>query len=1018
MNQKTYQDRAQMAFELFAKIGTPFSAALTDYILFRSKANTPRCLIQKDPISYIMIQFSGRHWQSFLQELPDVASRVRDVMEAFFDQYKYVELMKNKKLLCDASIAVRRHILFLCNDLGFTDEPYRREYLQLRHICPKLQFNPTPVVLIPASKGMIDLYHDLIEKILTNTPLLGGKKIENSSSQVDEVSEIVNGLGLPVKGSLVGDEIRSKFDEGSVFTIDGKVFYFSAAEKLAHDSIFSGWNAHLSRLDPIANLLICGLDSPQNETIGKLSDNKLLFYILTLLEIFHGVHCWDSPQLSLSLDDMSSLGGINERVLRINLASGYFSSAVDAYEKKMLELPLAPELVPFLVEFKKRNPSAKSVGDYSKGNLRQIHKNELKRYLAQHAPGYDGDAISFQKVFQKVGLLDLNLPASVIGILRGQPLPGSRGESAYLSVSHDELVAACNQIGNQIRINAGLHEKEISYNASFDVFGTTAITSYEYWHRTERFIDEAKSLNELLACSIRVLRGLGLRNSVIHKNPLAYFESLPIPCLVFADKLVAGNFRSRYVPITRNLLYLIRSVAEYCGGNSQIPYFNGNETCLYIDLPGTEKRRLYAILRDKEQFNSGRTAFYNFLLKNNIGEAPRQILVGHGSGVTHATSCQTVVAPKDLLIACACKLFPLYKSEGIDRIAAKLGKKIRKFTEGSRVTPATQISEKSFMKFKTTNTSVVTDNELTSVELYFRSLVFENIERAHIVSGQINTTDEVFKIFKTPSSFAVVLAIQMGIPISNIMTHRAYYCFDSIVRDAVDGAFYFLATGTHEDVGGLFKYPILICENNESKNNILLQLYFKMWDRFKERQLKRGIKHVNTVNSSPIFPTESLSVKTMGSAFKHFLRSKEQRCNLLPDHAFTLLERISTTNSQFIHPGIVVGGLGVGAPIGLNHFSIQDVIRNLRGHVPCLKNIEGNDYTERNDYSTDDLRKNRFLFQHLTSGKIKKFSIPKFYSKAVAEGTDSVEEFLQLFKRYDVVPSQHFFYNVISRASG
>ena len=152
---------------------------------------------------------------------------------------------------------------------------------------------------------------------------------------------------------------------------------------------------------------------------------------------------------------------------------------------------------------------------------------------------------------------------------------------------------------------------------------------------------------------------------------------------------MAGKRLPRFVPITDAIARLIECIGDYCGENLELPYLDGEgNACVYVDLTSQEKWRLHRILRDEELYNSGRTAWHNFLRKHGFGEVPRQLLVGHGSSEHHVHGFQTVVGKKDILCACAAKLLPLFESEGGDALAMQLREK---FMQIATATPATGV---------------------------------------------------------------------------------------------------------------------------------------------------------------------------------------------------------------------------------------------------------------------------------------------------------------------------------------
>ena len=865
---------------------------------------------------------------------------------------------------------------------------------------------------------MIRNYDSLIHKLVGRIPLGGGMKT-TGISRVNEADQLRRNYGFPGTVRDEGDSIKMSIPTGGGFAAEGRELYFRSANTIANNSAFTAANAHLTRLEPAGYLLLREVSTFTNEQIFGLSEARLLFYLLSMVELMNGIDFLDSPQLELQLANLHKVGvpgALSSDAIHLYLGCGYYAGDTDAYEQAILTLPLAEEIKPLLAELLRRFPGAKSVADFSVKNLRETHRSEMKIFLRKHAPAYEGIAVSLKQLFYKVGKIQLNIAASVVGVLRGQPLSGNRGESAYLCASHGELLNAYQLITDRIRKNAELPERHSLWIPTSAVFGTSGIDFAEFIDRTRAHIETATTVNELLACFVRLLRLLGLRNSLTHRNPILYIETEPLVCLRFADKEVAGKRLPRFVPITDAIARLIECIGDYCGENLELPYLDGEgNACVYVDLTSQEKWRLHRILRDEELYNSGRTAWHNFLRKHGFGEVPRQLLVGHGSSEHHVHGFQTVVGKKDILCACAAKLLPLFESEGGDALAMQLREK---FMQIATATPATGVvkSPELIAEIEANNHPGENDEapppELTPVERCLKSQI------ASLLATTSAREPESIKIFATPVSLAVLLSIELKIPTENITIFQPYYRYDSLVIDEANGLIYFLAVGQHEDAGGLFLYPIYVCTREEAGTNLVCRHFRAAWERFHRRQNGRGVTKIGTQLTSPLFPDGSLTPQKLGAALKHFLHPPGGRSDLKVMPAYHLLKRISFSMAQDSHPGMVVGALSGRSLSGLNHFSIEDVIRFGRPHDPKLMTVAGTPYTNPMSITDEDRKGNTRLLDDLGRDESMPPKTPRLFRHGKPNSAWGYKKLKELFRAYNVVPSVNLFFRVIKRLTG
>src|SRR5690606_31328648 len=175
-----------------------------------------------------------------------------------------------------------------------------------------------------------------------------------------------------------------------------------------------------------------------------------------------------------------------------------------------------------------------------------------------------------------------SLPRPYIGLLRGKPMLAGIAECSYIAAPERTLVEASLQVRKLLRDRIGFSKPTLPSLADWGaisetVHGTPGPTLREYWAKTLGFVRRAKTHNQLMACVVRFLRGLGLRYASLHYHPVQYFSAYPIPCLEILDKAVNGHDRPRYLPISANIALMIKACAKLIPRSELLLYRDGGK---------------------------------------------------------------------------------------------------------------------------------------------------------------------------------------------------------------------------------------------------------------------------------------------------------------------------------------------------------------------------------------------------------------------------------------------------------
>src|SRR5277367_5949373 len=119
----------------------------------------------------------------------------------------------------------------------------------------------------------------------------------------------------------------------------------------------------------------------------------------------HGIPALDCAELGVN-GNGSPLGYISGSQLGLNLASGVYPAAREAWKPKILPLPLATECEELSALLTAKFPAARLLGQCRSHdeNFADSHRRQFNSILKQVMPGYRGTATSVGKVWVKTAL--------------------------------------------------------------------------------------------------------------------------------------------------------------------------------------------------------------------------------------------------------------------------------------------------------------------------------------------------------------------------------------------------------------------------------------------------------------------------------------------------------------------------------------------------------------------------------------------------------------------------------------
>jgi len=752
----------------------------------------------------------------------------------------------------------------------------------------------------------------------------------------------------------------------------------------------------------LLNQICCGIDAGSTEI-----DENPGFYLVAALSIEFGIPPPDVLHLGLE-PGVSSFGCITSRMLFLNLGSSFYRSGARAFDRDRIVLPLSREVWMLFkkalkkpsegyvknINIKRRQKhfksnrmpnqkssnrdetchakvlerglkslkgdsllvtslnSPKTIGDLV-GLQPKAFREQWRKFVRKRMPGFATYSSHLHQVWESVALLDANIPRPLAGILRTKPLRGTHAECSYLSIPHNELVAASISIRNALREKAGLAPMKLAqapkerYNFH-SRRGTRGPTLEEYWGKTEQVVDAAYEFNEVVACIVRFMRGLGIRYSMIHFQPAYYAVSLPEPSFEILDKPVNGSDRARYLPITAPICELVKACADRFGESTDLLYLEGSQLVPFKKI--RDKTAIELILDEGSTARqAGRTAFFSALLRQGCGEAIRNFLMGHGSSIFQPYSEHGMLSVSEWIRQAREPVETIYQNCRVNEIAIKLAAKVRGLSMPDscrRDSYEPPSLPRHGVSYYGSNLDAGSISPPLPVE--------------HALLKQIRSKLGSCKIEATPQALSCQLAFVHGIPAATLIRMAPYIRFKDFI--SFGGWIYLLMPMEHEDKGGLSRYPIKICEIGAPTPT--LQILDRLWCRLKKINPRVHDTHLMeraVLIKTPVPPTSGynkrrattgniaathycyhapspLTNASLAASLRRLLAERKVRTSLSTEYLSNLAARLSEIVCAWQHPAIVFGALRAHSKRGLNYYSPQDIFRFMdeRAEAPSV----------------------------------------------------------------------------------
>jgi hypothetical protein len=632
------------------------------------------------------------------------------------------------------------------------------------------------------------------------------------------------------------------------------------------------------------------------------------FQLAFLIQLFYGIAPKDVGAVGIL--EWGPLGKLTKTHLLLSLGTPYFPCAHNCYNSSTLPLPLVPELKDLL----HRHPEIlreKSLAEVLGPRFQLEYQSWCKSFaLKQFGPGMVNTQ-SFHRIWLRVSILDLDQSPALVGLSRGNPLPGIGGPPFYTMASTHEMLGANQLREAQIRGNAGYCTTAAGPIESSrpKQHGTPSLSYGEYADRLWREVDLASSHNAVLACLEGFVRLFGPRNLGQPMNPLLFYRLMNFPCFEFCDKIVNGVGHYRWKPLPDESVPLLKSCGRL-GKHLLLPFCHKGLLVRFSHLP--DAARLREVFTWPGARQPARTAFCNLLRHEGVGQYLVNSLTGHGNPMFQGLGHLGLLSLDEEIAWAHEILSPIYRKHGVGEIANCLREKMELYIDAefcAKADPLLLPDETSHQR-----RGDITDNPFrhglrppSEAERY----------RSHLSERPPEQT--TFGVSKV--SFAILMAVVLALPVENLIEYRRYYRAENFVQDRVSGRVYFRALSRHDDRGQLSDILVLVCEASAIATHPLLQLFFRLFGE--------------CLPSALLFP-DDMSPDDLGTTYKHSLVIPGHRNTLSNAETYRLLKK----NTRFLcrrrHPGPVLFALVGKGKRGLNRVASEDIIQLQTGKIPDL----------------------------------------------------------------------------------
>lgn len=647
------------------------------------------------------------------------------------------------------------------------------------------------------------------------------------------------------------------------------------------------------------------------------SPEEARYRFLVAMECCFGIHHKDALLLGCGNGvDSGSPGYLTETSL-VRFVGGAFYSSGDSFCPSLLEIPL-PTFIKSLIKAAFLNLSEKGkIRDQFDVNFHELYAKWILTLVENRDSGLTSRQTTFIWTYDYAALEKALVQPSVLSLLRGRPLYGSRGRCAYICQSGESLCRAHGRILGEVLKLSGVDSEintDLPSPSPFVLHGTPCAPFEEWVAVFRRTVETAKSFNEVLVCIELLLRIMGKRRSAIHPNPAHFVRLQPGPMLLFSDKpWIAGQFH--HIPCTLELDDVLREIGRIFSRSPVVLY---QEEDRWVPSDQCSDSVVQNLSRPSGcTLQPARNSFLNALVKMDLPEIVVDYLVGQNSGGNSPLSGVYSVAGNEIHQAASEAIASLFMETGLQAALKQFLIELKRIPKVPGSQPFKGADLDRFCYSIPKKPSIATGPiPLTHEEDILAWALFEGLSRRHRGYNP--------RASRSAGELYVTLALEAAIPAVHLERFKNYFTLGNFV--STGEAEMVLCPFPTEDQGGLAWFPSSL--TGEFGTMRIAKCIFQWRNSDYTRRLKKRAVHLAPFKFVKRSDVAKVVVKAIGRAG---IRQKVDEAS-----AWRLLCRVTELRSRMVHAGPVWGtavGLLNG---GLNHVKLEDCLREMGVRDPMV----------------------------------------------------------------------------------
>lgn len=535
--------------------------------------------------------------------------------------------------------------------------------------------------------------------------------------------------------------------------------------------------------------------------------------------------------------------------------------------------------------------------------------------LPNSRPQHRRHTVPLHMAFPTLAVLHLGIPPAISSYMLGRPMPGMRGEVDYLSLARGELEAAFVRVWRRFHELSGLALPD-DWAPRIRLLHPEPTPPLQVCADFADRLRDLDTWNEAMAAVTGFLRlHLGLRPSIRHPDPRALVRHHPLPSIEISDKLVAGETRTRWLPLLAPVHEIIVALHDAPAVEGELPYCSRGQICRFRDLDHDEQQRLSSIWLHGSAKTNLRSVFYNLLRGETSLHRNLTAAMGHGPAPWQWNGAANPVSLEHSLRTLTPALVSLYTRAGSHEMSRTLKAALNSLAPSC---PRPKVAT-------SPRPPAVPEHAAGPSHLAFAPLspaehdLHDRLRKALLAAKHEK---------RLLADFVIAAALEAGLPPANLIWARHYYDYSIMASKETKAALFALvACG---DAGGLALLPLPLSPLTGPRSTA-----WTLLTKLHDRSRISGLKTLLFAN-----PADGIR-RVVGARVARLLFPYQTRPALSPADGWALLDRIAVNIACWAHGGFLASALT--RRVEIKCANVGEVLARLQMKPP-LACVDGSTY--------------------------------------------------------------------------